>query len=375
MPSSTSSSDARRPGGLPAYEEPLTDPPIRALPARSLRVPWLVALLGFALALSGWEAYWRDYGVAPSYRNSDGAWALQRRRIAEGEGDATVIIGSSRVLFDLQLPVWEGLTGERPIQLALEGTSPVFLLEDLAADPDFNGRLVVGVTPLLFFADFSRRAAVLPYYRNESPSQRAGQRLSMWLLEPWLAFYDPDFALITVLERQAWPERAGVPNETAVRKLSVAGPDRATRMWGKVERDPAYRELARGIWTRLLQRPPPPPDVAMALRDKQLARAAAAVAKLRARGVPVVFVRAPSTGRWLEMEQAAFPRASTWDALLAATGAGGIHFEDHPQLQGYDLPEWSHLSGSEADRFTTAIVPLLEQAFAAPAAAPEADAR
>lgn len=370
MPSSTSNSE--RPsnaGELPAYEVPLDDPPVRALPSRTLGWPWLVALLLFAVALSGWELYWRDYGVAPSYRNSDGAWAMQRRRIDQGEGDATVIIGSSRVLFDIQLPVWERLAGERPIQLALEGTSPMFLLEDLADDTDFTGRLVVGVTPLLFFADFSRRHAVLPYYRNESPAQRAGQRLSMWLLEPWLAYYDPDFALFTVLERQPWPERPGVPNEVAVRRLSVADADRATRMWDKVERDPAYRAMARDIWSRLLQRPPPPPAAAHALRDKQIARAVAAVGKLRARGVPVVFVRAPSAGQWLEMERKAFPRAATWDRLLAATGAPGIHFEDHPQLQGYELPEWSHLSASEAERFTEALLPLVEDASTRPAPA------
>ena len=50
----------------------------------------------------------------------------------QGEGNKTVLIGSSRVLFDVQLPVWEKLAGERPIQLAIEGTSSVPVLEDLA---------------------------------------------------------------------------------------------------------------------------------------------------------------------------------------------------------------------------------------------------
>lgn len=364
MPSSTSSSERpSRAGELPAYEVPLYDPPVRALPDRPLRPAWLLALALFALALLGWELYWRDFGVVPGYRNSDGAWALQRRRIDRGEGDATVIIGSSRVLFDIQLPVWERMTGKRPIQLALEGTSPVFVLEDLADDPDFRGRLLVGVSPVLFFADFSRRAGVLPYYREQTPSQRAGQWLSMQLLEPWLAWYDPDFALFTVLERQPWPPRPGVPPEVSVRKLSVADADRNTRMWHKVADDPDYRALTRDIWARLLSRPPPPRQAAVALRDRQIERAAAAVARLHARGVPVVFVRAPSSHLWWQVEQAAFPRAETWDALLAATGAPGIHFEDHPQLRGYELPEWSHLSAADAEPWTEALVPLAEAAF------------
>lgn len=367
MPSSTSSSE--RPshaGELPAYEVPRYDPPVRALPERPLRPAWLLALALFALALLGWELYWRDFGVTPGYRNSDGAWALQRRRIDRGEGDATVIIGSSRVLFDIQLPVWGRMTGKRPIQLALEGTSPLFVLEDLADDPDFNGRLLVGVSPVLFFTDRSARASVLPYYREQTPSQRAGHWLSMHLLEPWLAWYDPDFALFTVLERQAWAPRPGVRSGGNVRKLMVSDADRNTRMWDKVVDDPAYRALARDIWAQLLSRPPPPRKAAVALRDKQIDRAAAAVARLRARGVPVLFVRAPSSHLWWQVEQAAFPRAETWDALLAATGAPGIHFDDHPQLRGYELPEWSHLSAADAQSWTAALVPLAETAFRQP---------
>jgi hypothetical protein len=58
-----------------------------------------------------------------------------------------------------------------------------------------------------------------------------------------------------------------------------------------------------------------------------------------------------------------FPRATTWDVLLQRTGAPGIHFQDYPQLQGYDQPEWSHLSASEAKRFSAALVPLVQREF------------
>ena len=50
--------------------------------------------------------------------------------------------------------------------------------------------------------------------------------------------------------------------------------------------------------------------------------------------------------------------------FVQRTGATGIHFEDHPQLQGYALPEWSHLSAADAKRFTTALVPMVEREFA-----------
>ena len=340
--------------------------PVRDIPPQ----PWARIVVGMlvmtAFLLGGWEMAWRAYGVAPSYRNSNGEWAEQRRRIDEGDGGRTVLIGASRMLFDVQLPVWEGITGKRPIQLAIEGTSPVPMLEDLAADPNFTGHLLVGVAPQQFFGAFTYRADVLPYFHKQGPSQRSGNWLSKQLLEPFFAFYDPDFALATVVKRQPWPARPGLRQRTDVRKLRVSDADRSTRMWDKVAVDPAYRMLSRSVWAQSFNAPPPgmeTPPKATALIDAQIGKTVAAMGKLRARGVEVVFVRMPSSGAFHDYEQKYLPRADTWDLLLRRTGAPGIHFEDYPQLQGFEQPEWSHLAPSAVDGFTAALVPLVEAEF------------
>lgn len=341
--------------------------PVREVPAVAWRPISIAALCLFVLLLGAWEAYWRGYGATPGYYNSNAEWAQQRRRIDNGEGAKTVLIGSSRMLFDLQLDVWEKAAGERPIQLAIEGTSAVPVLEDLAADPNFTGHLLVGVASDLFFSGFAFRGDVVPYYHKESPSQRVGNALSRWLIEPYFAFFDFDFALAVVLKRQAWPERAGMPVMYAVRKLLVQGPDRGSHIWSKVETDPQYRELARTIWAQRFDAPPPPgmdtPEKLQKVIDKQIERAVDAVARLRARGVSVVFVRPPTGGRYLEFDNKVFPRAKTWDVLLARTGAPGIHFEDYPELQGLELPEWSHLALADARKFTAAVQAIVARDF------------
>jgi len=162
---------------------------------------------------------------------------MQRRRIDHGEGSATVLSGASRVLFDIDLDTRQRLSGERPIQLALEGTSPIFLLQDLAIDPKFTGRLLVGVAPDLFFSGFAYRGKVQKYYREETLSQKAGQWLSMHFIEPFFAWYDPDFALMTMLRRQHWLVRSGVPSHTDVRKLIVSDADRNTKPPQIIARD------------------------------------------------------------------------------------------------------------------------------------------
>jgi hypothetical protein len=380
MPSSISSSDFVADGmragfvRLTASDRPGVAQPVpeRDIPAQPWRAIWTGAAILALLALGAWEWHWRAFGVTPSYRNSNGAWALQRQRIDHGEGNRTVLIGSSRVLFDVQLPQWERITGERPIQLALEGTSPVPILEDLAADPHFTGRLLVGVAPSLFFSGQAFRGDVLPYTHKQSPSQRTGHWLSAHLLEPYLAFDDPDFALDTVLKRQPWPVRPGTHPRPAVRKLANSEADRNTHMWPKLETDASYRAIARGIWMQMMTAPPPPgmatPAALQQVIDTQIGRAATAVATLRARGVKVVFVRMPSIGPFYATEEKILPRARTWDVLLQRTHTPGIHFMDDSRLQGYQQPEWSHLSASEATRFTTVLVPIVEQAFSEPVA-------
>ena len=379
MPSSISSSNIvmaatenfDRPGfvRLTASDRPgVAQPvPVRDVPVQPWGRIFLIAVVLFIVLLSGWEYYWRDYGVVPAYANSNDSWAAQRRRIDQGEGNSTVLIGSSRVLFDLQLPVWESVTGKRPIQLALEGTSPVPILEDLADDPHFTGRLLIGVVPSIFFSGFAFRGNAIPYYHKQSLSQRSGHWLSQHFVEPYFAFFDGDYALNTVIKRQPWPARPGVPQRMSVRKLAVSEPDRNTHMWQKVETDPAYQTLARSIWAQNFTGPPPPnintPEKLQKSIDTQIGRAVAAIAKLRARGVRLMFIRLPSSGDFYAFENKVFPRSQTWDVLLQRTGSTGIHFEDYAALQGYDLPEWSHLSASEAQRFTAVLAPLVEQEF------------
>ncbi|MEO7432904.1 MAG: hypothetical protein ABIR62_12960 [Dokdonella sp.] len=334
------------------------------------RQPWsaivVATLLLSALLIGAWELHWRRVGAQPGYRNSNGEWADQRRRIDEGEGARTVLIGSSRTLFDIQLDEWERVTGERPIQLALEGTSALPALEDLAADPQFTGRLLIGIAPQQFFAAFANRADAVAYYHRQTPAQRSGDWLSKHLIEPWFAFFDPDFALGTVVRRQAWPRRPGLRSLPDVRKNSVQGEDRNTRLWSKVADDAAYRAIVRDRWAQMFEGPLPKMDTpakSAAVIAEQIRRTAVAVDTLRTRGVAVLFVRDPSGGPFLDFEETRLPRATTWDVLLGETGAPGIHFADYAELQGNELPDWSHVSPKDADRYTHALASIVQRDF------------
>jgi hypothetical protein len=336
----------------------------RALPGDSIRLAALIGLLVMIVMMSGWEMYWRSDGSIPSYRNSEGLWAIQRRRVNEIEGDKTVLAGSSRMYFNAQLDVWERESGERPIQLSLEGTSPISLMEDLAEEPDMTGTLIVGVAGEMFFTGFEYRGSAFERFATETPSQWLGQQISM-LVEPYLAFYHHDYSLFTVLKRQAFPRREGVFFEMDVRRLAIYGKDRNARMYSKVETDPEYAELAKEIWAQFHR---PIEELSEEERaeglenhNKQIDRAVAATRKLQERGVEVIFVRHPFEGVYDIIEPMYFPRVGGWDVLIERTGALGVHWQDHPEMQGYWLPESSHLAAEDADRFTQALYRLIQR--------------
>jgi len=335
------------------------DVTVRQVPAaRFIATGWLVLVL-VVVATAAWEWRMRSLGLrAEDLDDSKWHWSVERRRLEAGDHDRVIIVGSSRILFDTDLDVWEEKTGRRPLQLALVGTNPRPVLLRLADESDFGGLVVVGVTPDLYFMDrFSyipQYGQVLEFWRQESPSERVGHRIGLFLSRHF-AFLDEAYRLAPLIERIDIPDRPDVRRPYFdVWKLAETSADRQHRLWPRLETDARLRDHARQVWGPFDGSGPGPESVARAIEESK-----AAVAKIRTRGGEVVFVRAPSAGLYYESEQHLAPRARTWDKLLAETGAFGIHFEDYPEMRGLEVPEWSHLSRESATRFTRAYVEVL----------------
>jgi hypothetical protein len=332
---------------------------VREIPAvRFAAIGWLVLVLVVA-AVAAWEWRMRTLGLrAGDLDDGVSHWTVERRRIAEGDHDDVVIFGSSRILFDTDLDVWEGMTGRRPIQLALPGTSPRFLLRRFAEDSDFSGLVIMGITPEIFFSEFT---SAFPEYlelndlwRDESPSKRFGHQIGL-VLSRYFAFLDDSYTPGKLVERLDIPDRPGPRRPyLEVWKISESFADRQYRMWPRLETDRRLLEHAKKVWMSGRRPPATPEQIAKVCEETRLH-----IQRIRARGGEVVFVRPPSGGDVYERELRNVPRYTTWDRLLQETGAFGIHFEDHPAMQGLEIPEWSHLSGASASLFTRAYVDVL----------------
>lgn len=343
---------------------------IPPLPWRGIVVTVLVAVF---IAVAAWEIHCRAVGYEPTLNNTEDLWAQTRRRV---EPESLVIIGDSRAWFDLDLDELEhGLTS-RPVQLALPGSAPYPVLQDLANDEHFHGRVICSVVPGLFFApagpplETPQRA--VRRYHGQTWAQRVSHRISMPLEESFAFLKQDDLALGELLKDLPIPDRpnAQIPPRTPPYFCSIDR-ERRARMVERCAQPGPLQEKVKSRWLRLFTPPPPPSYVPKEIFGAKMTEAVqarfrdtkAAADKIRARGGKIVFVRFPMSGALKEHEDKFTPRARTWDPLLAQTGAPGIYFEDFPELAGFSCPEWSHLSAGDSVEFTKRLVPHLRTAF------------
>ena len=321
-----------------------------------------------ALVIGGWELYLRQKGVPIAYDDGKELWSDQRAMVYEPPSRTTVFIGSSRIKFDLDLDTWQKLTGRHAVQLAIEGSSPVPILEDLAADPGFAGKLVIDVTEPIFFSGSEYNAARprenINYYHKQTPAQRASFILNH-ALESKLIFLDKEFlSLNTGLDQLHIPNRPGVSSLPMFPlDFRRANFSRQNKMDDRFLADTALRHRVQTIWLYTAKaavkgggvRKDPTPGIMHTVVQ--------AVDRIRARGGEVIFLRLPCSGPMEKGENSRFPRAKFWDPLLAATHCAGFHYTDHPETSHFICPEWSHLSPADAVIYTRALIEELPASF------------
>ena len=373
MPSSISSSDPREHPDHPGITRPI--------PAQPWAVMAIVAAAIVAIVSGAWEMHCRALGYTPGLNDTTDLWCDARRHV---EPDSVVIVGASRALFDLDLDTLQDAFGKRPVQLALVGTCAYPELRDLADDKTFHGTVICDVVPGLLTIP-----SMAPPYKNaekaihrlhtQTLSQRFSFHLSMGLEQTFACLQQEDLTLTALLGHWQLPnrERTQLP-PTLPPCFSTIDRDRRTRMLPRLLTDQTLQDRVKFGWPPLFTPPPKPtwiPDDAFAafmgkLFNQRFTDIDQAVTDIRARGGKVIFIREPSSGPLLDLEDTLTPRGAVWDRIITETGAPGIYFQDYPALAHFTCPEWSHLSADDSVAYTKALAPLLVAGLAGTLPAP-----
>ncbi len=325
----------------------------------------ILTLVLVIISVASWEIYLRNKGFDTSYYDDPSLWSHKREMVYEPSDKATVFIGSSRNKFDLDIYTWEKITGDHAIQLACVGSTPMPILQDLANDKKFKGKLVIDVTEILFFSSApgsaKRPNENIKYYKEQTPAQRASFHINH-LLESQFVFLDKESLSLNVLlnnlqiaDRPGVYNFRGFPSDFGKVKFN-----RQEYMTNKFVADTNLQNKVKGIWEsfRKMSKEQPPSGAKL---DSIFTVVKNCVDKIKARGGQVIFVRTPSSGGFLMGEKMGFPREKYWDKLLSFTNSPGIHFEDYPAIANFVCPELSHLSQADAIVFTKNFINILQE--------------
>jgi hypothetical protein len=318
-------------------------------------------------AIASWELYLRNKGADIAYDDEGPLWSHKRAMVYEPPSSSTVFIGSSRIKFDLDIDTWEKITGDHAIQLALEGSTPLPILHDLANDEKFKGKLVIDVTEPLCFLPVPyfrvRPESYSHYYHDITPAQKASFPLNKFLESRFVFLDKSNFSLGAELEKLGIRDRPGVyQGPKFPMDFSRIQFSRQCKMTDRFVADTNLQNKVKGVWASLGAPPKGPRPTEEQINAGIQATVQSIkrdVDRIRARGGQIVFVRTPSSGPMKMGEQMGFPREKYWDRILKETASDGIHFLDYPALDHFVCPEFSHLSPKDAIVFTKHLIQIL----------------
>jgi hypothetical protein len=320
---------------------------------------WIIALFIVVISLTGWESFWRLRGFVPSLNDDANLWAMARQSIPANNKQAIVLMGSSRMQLGIDTRVFAQEIGIVPQQLAIDGTTPLPVLADLAADEQFIGTVICELSAVSLVIPPQANTATewLTAYHHRKFSAGLESRLSS-LIQSTFIFRLPDLQPLPIMEKL----RAGYLPQPFYLTLhadrSRAGDyllldtypnySMAAHYHNRVARHHAMYQEMLPIKSEIFQ--------------ENIHAVQQSVETIQQRGGQVIFVRFPSSGEVWKLDEQYVPRAQYWDEFARQVPAKSLHFKDFSALQ-YELPDGSHLDYRQAVLFTRSLAELLRNAL------------
>ena len=331
------------------------------LPKGKWLTTWLITIIICITITLGWEGYCRTIGFTPDgVADTPDLWLKTRKRASMLGNDAVILVGASRIQLGINTDVMSHYTPTRPVQLAIDGSILIPVLENLANDDSITGTIIVDlevekINPRL---KEKRTENIVKYYEDYKT------------IQPYGALQPVEEFLQAQVNRLFAFRITGANPQTLFSRLFVTGdnnfsgsylttlPDRSRQAdYTKTAQPDIYlSRLKHNLGNETLTTLKP---IQWSEFETDLTYLESLVKRIKQRGGRVVFVRFPTDKGIWQIDQTRLPRAQYWDKLAAMTSAETIHFNDYPELSRYNLPDGSHLDYRDAVPFTDTLCKLI----------------
>ena len=313
---------------------------------------WAVALVLSLAIVGSWELLLRQANLGPEYNDNRSLWANARHELNKYGDNAIALLGASRLQYAVDVRAMSDAFERPVVQLSVEGTSALALLENLAVDPRFRGTVIYSIAPAFSFNSIQPRIERgkqrewVQHYMDQSRSRRMEQSLRLYF-QGLLAFRSSDAQLTRVLPALLstgdFPDR----DEKTTFANRVVHKD-----YSKVSAE--VDELGMVQFYLENSVPYTQPEFAVVINYMDTL-----VRLLRDKGADVVFVRLPSSAEVKLLESVFFPRPAFWSLMEQRLDARFIHADDYPQLAGYMSQDGSHVDSKHIVEFTNVLSGVL----------------
>lgn len=333
------------------------------LPEAPYKRIWLLILCLLALALSLSEWLYRQKGFRPSIADTKMYWAIKRDQVYNQpkEKKKIVIVGASRAQLGI-VPdsIQDELPGHKVVHLAVGGTQSLYILMDLAQDPNFNGTVFFSmIIPSLDTNNVEAAKPWADYYHNHFDHYgNLGKRYNAWIqatLQQYLITMSTTLRLSEIV-RLSFSLK---PNYIHMQKSRY----RAAYYYDLMTPKELMTHRSKRI--KGLKMPTERTDIdhERVFQKLDYKTLITCYRQLKKKGGHLFLIRMPTTGEhWLHDEKF-FPKDRLWDRISNITNIPSIHFQDYSELSAYTCPDTSHLDANDSPEFTKNLVKIIKKQY------------
>lgn len=342
----------------------------RAIPSNYKTKHLVLGLLVGLLLILATENMIRMAGGFPDVRDTRELWASHRARASALGRDAIIILGSSRIQLGIDLKGLERFSSKKAVQLAIDGSSYLDILDHLAEDQSVRGTILISSNLQKLYSNTrnERSRNWIKFYDQKyrnlwSPKLEQGLKASVQSISALYANIIPIESLAPILLNNARirdPYLKTLPSrERNANYSKVKMPDfyinRVKRNLGYAlppKRYKSHDEFAHDVIRIALEH-----HKEREYKLENFVQLEMSLVKLKSRGIKVVIIHFPLSGLVETINEIRYPKKK-WDEVTSRLSATFIDYRDYPQLR-YQLADGSHLDYRQKSDFTKRLATIL----------------
>ena len=346
------------------------------LPKGNWFTTWTIVGLLFITFIFITEYHIRNKGFKPSVVDSVQLWSTQRYNASSLGENAIILVGASRIQLDIDLDSLREFSRLTPVQLAIDGTSYIPVLEHLANDSSIVGTIIVSVNAYnigkgkpehkssqwVKHYNLNKNNKIEPYkkinnsikayFNNTLVTRLEGAKPSKVISS--LFFIQNSYGNYLTTEKNR--SRSGDYSKVQMPHFYA---NRVQRHCGQRKFDKKistfndfftlYQNYISTIKPSGAKNFFPNLDYLLLLTKK-----------IEERGGNVIFVRFPTDRLPWDFDNAKYPKNIFWDEI-EKRHYKSIHFKDYPEMSKFYLKDGSHLDFRDKKEFTKGLMSVISQ--------------